>query len=240
MNKLIVALDFPSERRALDLVRALQGQVGLFKVGLQLFIAAGPQVVAKIREEGGEVFLDLKFFDIPNTVSRAALEAARLRVRMLTFHALGGGRMLREARETLLQHSLTEGWPLPKLLGVTVLTSMDQAALTSVGVDRDLDAMVVGLARVVREAGLDGVVCSPRELSLLKRQGLDPLVFVTPGIRPGDASADDQVRTLTAAQAIAAGADYLVVGRPITQADNPERAASQLLAEIRRARMEHS
>ncbi len=238
MDRLIVALDFPSEHRALDLVRKLKGTANFFKVGLQLYTSVGPDIVRKIKAEGGKVFLDLKFLDIPNTVSRAALEAARLGVNMLTFHALGGNGMLRAARDTLQDMSETEGWPMPKLLGVTVLTSMDQQTLTSVGIDRPLPAMVVHLARISRSAGFQGIVCSPMELRLLRESGIDGMTFVTPGIRADQAQADDQARSMSAAEAIREGADYLVVGRPITQADEPDKAALHFVEEIQRARLE--
>ncbi len=238
MDRLIVALDFPSEHRALDLVRKLKGTANFFKVGLQLYTSVGPDIVRKIKAEGGKVFLDLKFLDIPNTVSRAALEAARLGVNMLTFHALGGNGMLRAARDTLQDMSETEGWPMPKLLGVTVLTSMDQQTLTSVGIDRPLPAMVVHLARISRGAGFQGIVCSPMELRLLRESGIDGMTFVTPGIRADQAQADDQARSMSAAEAIREGADYLVVGRPITQADEPDKAALHFVEEIQRARLE--
>lgn len=238
MDRLIVALDFPSEHRALNLVRNLKGTANFFKVGLQLFTSVGPEIVRKIKAEGGKVFLDLKFLDIPNTVSRAALEAARLGVHMLTFHALGGQAMLASARETLEDMSQTEGWPIPKLLGVTVLTSMDQQALGSVGIDRPLPSMVVHLARVARASGFNGIVCSPQELRLLRESGIAGMTFVTPGIRADQAPADDQARSMTAAEAIREGADYLVVGRPITQADEPDKAALHFVEEIQRARLE--
>jgi len=238
MDRLVVALDFPSEHRALNLVRNLKGTANFFKVGLQLYTAAGPEIVRKIKAEGGKVFLDLKFFDIPNTVSRAALEAARLGVHMLTFHALGGQAMLTAARETLEDMSQTEGWPIPKLLGVTVLTSMDQQTLASIGIDRPLPAMVTHLARVARSSGFHGIVCSPLELRLLRESGIAGMIFVTPGIRADQTPVDDQARTMSAGEAIREGADYLVIGRPITHADEPDKVALHFVEEIQRARLE--
>jgi len=240
MASLIVALDFPNEKSALDLVDQLHGRVGFYKVGLQLFTACGPDIVRKIRSRGGRIFLDLKFLDIPNTVAQAALEAARLGVDMMTFHALGGEATLRAAGELLARRSAEEGWKTPKLLGVTILTSMDQAALAAIGIDRPLDAMVLHLARIVQSAGFHGIVCSPQELGRLRSSGLTKLLFVTPGIRAAASAADDQARAATAAQAVRDGADYLVVGRPITQAVNPSAAAEQILREIQEVRMERA
>jgi orotidine-5'-phosphate decarboxylase len=238
MNTLIVALDFASEKRALELVKTLEGLPASFKVGLQLFTAAGPSIVRQIQNLGAEVFLDLKFYDIPNTVSQAALEAARLGARMMTFHALGGDAMLRTARETLEAASAKEGWNVPTMLGVTVLTSMDQAALASVGIDRPIQSMVCHLAGIVQAAGLHGIVCSPHEVASLRNSGFSRLAFVTPGIRPQQARQDDQARAATARYAISGGADHLVVGRPITQAENPRHVAEQLIQEIDGARTE--
>lgn len=238
MHSLIVALDFPSEKRALELVRTLEGLPASFKVGLQLYTAAGPSIVREIQRLGAEVFLDLKFFDIPNTVSQAALEAARIGARMMTFHALGGESMLGKARETLETASAREGWELPTMLGVTVLTSMDQAALASVGIDRPLESLVRHLAGIAQAAGLQGIVCSPHEVRNLRDSGFDGLVFVTPGIRPGSSSQDDQARAATARYAVANGSQHLVVGRPISQAEHPRQVAEQLIQEINEARTE--
>jgi orotidine-5'-phosphate decarboxylase len=240
MANLIVALDFPNEKRALELVGALDGLVDFYKVGLQLFTASGPEIVRKIRGLGARVFLDLKFLDIPNTVAQAALEGARLGADMMTFHALGGERTLRAASDLLRERSQQEAWQIPKLLGVTVLTSMDQASLSAIGIDRPLDAVVLHLARIVQRSGFDGVVCSPQEVRQLRDSGLTDLLLVTPGIRAAQSGADDQARAATAGQAVRDGADYLVVGRPITQAEDPIAAAGQILQEIEDARMERA
>jgi orotidine-5'-phosphate decarboxylase len=240
MDRLIVALDVPQEEAALELVRKLRSRVTFFKVGLQLYTAAGPGIVQRIRELGADVFLDLKFFDIPNTVSHAALEGARLGARMMTLHTLGGETMMRKTAETLQEHSAREGWPAPLLLGVTILTSMDQAALESVGIEHQLDFMVLHLARLAAGAGLGGIVCSANELVTLRDTGLRDIVFVTPGIRPEKASRDDQARPATPGYAIRNGAGYLVVGRPITQAEDPLGAAGQILKEIEQAETEHA
>lgn len=235
-SPLIVALDLSSEERALHLVEALKNYVAYFKVGLQLFTSLGPRIVVKIIEAEGRVFLDLKLHDIPNTVANAALSAAQLGVHMITLHALGGGRMMSGARELLEKHFPEAS--RPKLLGVTILTSIDQTQLWDVGFDRLLDDEVLRLAHSIDDAGLDGIVASPRELGILKKGQLKrELLLVTPGIRPPEAPPDDQARTMTASEAIQNGADFLVVGRPITQASDPAAAARALLEEIQRVRM---
>lgn len=231
-KRLIVALDVSTQEKAIELVHTLKGQVGYFKIGLQLFTAAGPSIVQEILQEGVQVFLDLKLHDIPNTVTQAALEAARLGIHMLTLHTLGGETMMKQTRETLQESSLKEGWPRPRLLGVTLLTSMDQPMLSSLGMDRPLDQQVSHLARSAQEAGLDGIVSSPRELPLLRQERPEGFLLVTPGIRSGKAKNDDQRRTMTASEALAAGADYLVVGRPIVQSQDPVQAVQTLLGEI--------
>ncbi|MDA2927933.1 orotidine-5'-phosphate decarboxylase [Acidobacteria bacterium AH-259-G07] len=231
-ERLIVALDVPTQERATKLVRALKDHAGYFKVGLQLFTAAGPAVIRKILQEETKVFLDLKLHDIPNTAAQAAVEAARLGVHMMTLHTLGGEAMMRQTRETLQESSQREGWPIPKLLGVTILTSMDQTTLSSVGIEHPIDAEVLRLAKSAQRAALDGIVSSPHELGLFRQVGLHGLLFVTPGIRSSTSAGDDQVRTMTASQALAEGADYLIVGRPIIRAPDPVRAARAILEEI--------
>ncbi|HLV01950.1 MAG TPA: orotidine-5'-phosphate decarboxylase [Acidobacteriota bacterium] len=237
-DRLIVALDVPGPNQALSLVDQLKSHVGYFKVGLQLFCGNGPSIVTRILDRGGRVFLDLKLHDIPNTVSKAIQEIAQLGVHMLTLHAQGGPDMLRKARETVLEKSERSGLPPPLLLGVTVLTSLDQAGIEHIGYQRPLDDLVVRLARLSKDSGLDGIVCSPHELELLKKSGVgEELSLVTPGIRPENAPADDQRRTLPASRAIEQGASYLVVGRPITTAPDPASAARFILDEIDRARI---
>lgn len=231
-KQLIVALDVSTQEEAVELVRTLKDQISWFKIGLQLFIAAGPSVVQNILREGVQIFLDLKLHDIPNTVTRAALEAARLGAHMMTLHTLGGDAMMKQTREALQEHSLREGWPCPKLLGVTILTSIDQETLASLGVSHPLDQEVLHLARSAQQAGMDGVVCSPRELPLLDQERQEGFLLVTPGIRSGDGKSDDQRRTMSASEAFAAGADYLVVGRPIVQSREPVQAVETLLGEI--------
>ena len=231
-KRLILALDVSAQEEAIELVRKVKDQVAYFKVGLQLFTAAGPTIIKKILQEGAEVFLDLKFHDIPNTVTQAAVEAGRLGVSMMTLHSLGGEVMMRQTRETLQEYSRREGWPCPKLLAVTILTSIDPKALLSLGIDHPLDQEVLQLAKSAQAAGMDGIVSSPRELRLLREAGLEGVLFVTPGIRSAEAGTDDQRRTMTASEALQEGADYLVVGRPITQSPDPVQAAQTLLEEI--------
>lgn len=231
-QRLIFALDVDDFDQAQSWVSLLKDNVGVFKVGKQLFTRCGPQVVQMIREQGAEVFLDLKYHDIPNTVAKAMIEACRLGVKIVNVHALGGGDMMRTAvREVTAfcqQHKLAR----PQLLAVTILTSSDQATLAEIGIDRPVDEMVVRLARLSRDAGFDGVVASPREAALIRDACGSDFAIVTPGVRPAFAAADDQKRITTPADAIAAGATALVVGRPISAAADPLKAAGLILDEI--------
>jgi len=231
-TEIIVALDTASGGRALDLVRSLRGQISIFKVGLELYTATGPSIVREIKGLGAEVFLDLKFHDIPNTVARAAAEAARMGVAMLDVHLSGGAAMIRRAVDEVEATCTLNQIRRPALLGITVLTSLGDESLPPLGIHRTAQEQVLALAALGQEAGLDGVVASPRELqSLRSRLGSD-FVLVTPGIRPEGAPVDDQVRTLTPREAVEAGADYLVIGRPITGADSPAAAARDILRSI--------
>ena len=230
--RLIVALDTPSRDRALDMVKALRGQVSIFKVGLELYTAAGPSIVKEIRSLGVEVFLDLKFHDIPNTVARAAAEAARLGVALLDLHLSGGTAMIRRAVDEVDAVCNLHGLRRPALLGITVLTSLGAEELSEIGVSRSPEAQVLSLAALGKEAGLDGVVASPRELTALRAKFGAGFLLVTPGVRPEGSPADDQVRTLTPREAVEGGADYLVVGRPITGAPDPASAAGNILRSI--------
>jgi orotidine-5'-phosphate decarboxylase len=226
--ELIVALDVGALDAAAVLVEQLYPTVTLFKVGLQLFTAEGPRAVERVRQRGGEVFLDLKLHDIPNTVAGAVREAARLGAVMCTLHASGGRAMLQTAQEAVA----ASGSPM-RLLAVTVLTSLDSRGLEEVaGSTLDLSAQVVRLASLAREAGLDGVVASPHEIGPL-RAALGPSMrLVIPGIRPAWASAEDQRRVMTPQEAALAGADYLVIGRPITAAADPAQATRRILDEL--------
>ncbi|MBI2160544.1 MAG: orotidine-5'-phosphate decarboxylase [Candidatus Rokubacteria bacterium] len=245
-DRLLVALDVEGLGEAEALLGRLEGTLTGCKIGSQLFTAAGPAAVEAARKRGFRVFLDLKFHDIPNTVAGAVREATRLGVFMLNVHASGGLAMMRAAAETAGKAAQDFGVPRPLCLGVTVLTSLDRRALhREVGVVANLDAHVLHLAERAREAGLDGCVASPREIRLLRIAMGRRWVIVTPGIRPAasaeegsrpprDSSgrSDDQVRVATPRQALAAGADYLVVGRPITAAADPAAAAAAILTEL--------
>jgi len=232
-DRLLVALDVESLRDAEALLGRLDGVVTGCKIGSQLFTAAGPAAVESARKRGFRVFLDLKFHDIPTTVAGAVREAARLGVAMLNVHASGGVAMMRAAAEAAAKAAADFAVPRPLILGVTVLTSLDRGTLArEVGVSASVDAHVLHLADRAREAGLDGCVASPREVRAL-RLALGPQwVIVTPGIRIPAAGADDQTRVATPRQARDAGADYVVVGRPITVAPDPAAAAAEILRQI--------
>ncbi len=238
VDRLIFALDVDDFAEARRWVRELHRQVGVFKVGKQLFTRSGPEVVKMIRDEGGEVFLDLKYHDIPNTVAMAGVEACRLGVKMFNVHALGGGEMMvaaaREARAYCEQH----GQPLPLLLAVTILTSSTDATLREVGIERPVQEMVPRLAQLTQASGFGGVVASPLEVGLIRAACGPDFRIVTPGVRPAFAAANDQKRVMTPGEAIRAGADYLVIGRPISAAKEPAVAAGLILDEIAAAMAE--
>ncbi len=226
-RRLIVALDVPTAGEALALVDRLEGRCTWFKVGLELYIAAGPSIVEKLVDRGHSVFLDLKLHDIPNTVASAVRATASLGVRMLTIHAAGGPAMLAAAREAAAGIATP-----PQLLAVTVLTSMDQAQVTAVGVPRSPQEQVALLAKMGQEAGINGFVCSSQEVAAMRRLIGPAGVLVIPGIRPAGADLGDQQRVATPAQALREGASYLVVGRPITRAHDPAQAAAAILEEM--------
>lgn len=231
-KRLVFALDVDDLALAERWVERLRDRVGLFKVGKQLFTRCGPEVVRRIRGLGGEVFLDLKFHDIPHTVAMAGVEAARLGVRIFNVHALGGPEMMRTTAQAL-DRVFPPGHPeRPLLLAVTILTSSTDATLAEIGLDRPVREMVPRLAALAQQAGLDGVVASPNEVGLIREACGADFVVLTPGVRPATASLDDQKRVMTPGDAIRAGADYLVVGRPIAQADDPEAAAAAIVAEM--------
>ena len=229
-RRLIVALDVPTADAALALVDRLEGRCTWFKVGLELYVAAGPGIVEKLVDRGHSVFLDLKLHDIPNTVAAAVRATASLGVHMLTIHAAGGPAMLAAACEAVAGIAAP-----PQLLAVTVLTSMDQAQVTAVGVPRSPQEQVTLLAKMGLEAGIDGYVCSPQEVAALRTLTGPSGVLVIPGIRPAGADRGDQQRVATPAQALREGASYLVVGRPITQAHDPAQAAEAILEEMSQA-----
>ena len=244
---LIVALDVDTEKKALELIEVLKGEVKIFKVGSELFTSAGPGIIRKIRNKGGiredkgkigggkgcEIFLDLKFHDIPNTVAKAAAAATRLEPFMLNVHTLGGYDMMKRAAEAVRDEAARHKISKPKLIGVTVLTSMDENGLKKVGINDNIKSQVLRLAALAKEAGLDGVVASPVEAKYLRDALGSGFLIVTPGVRPGWwAAKDDQERIATPKEAIASGADYIVVGRPIIEADDPLEAARKILEEI--------
>ncbi len=223
-TRIIVALDLPGRAAALDMVCALSPHPGLFKVGLQLFIAAGPDIVRAVRDLGGRVFLDLKLHDIPNTVSRAVESASLLGAEMATIHLHGGRAMIEAAVKAAPAEML--------LLGVTVLTSADESALREIGVAGTVEEQVMRLAQIGVDGGLRGLVASPRELQPLRRTHGSEIKIVTPGIRPRGANPNDQKRSLTPREALEAGADYLVIGRPITAAPDPRAALDRIVADV--------
>ena len=231
-NPIIVALDVPTAEAALKLAEQLAPVSGGFKIGSELFMRAGPDIVRRIRERGALVFLDLKFHDIPNTVARAVASATRLDVQMLTIHTGGGLEMMRAAEASAQQTAKTNGRAAPLVLGVTVLTSSNGTTLAEIGCEPDVVAQVERLARLAVKAGLRGLVCSPLEIVALRKILPAQVQLVTPGIRTGAEKADDQKRTLTPREAIQAGANWLVIGRPIYAAENPRAAAEKILESL--------
>lgn len=221
--KIVVALDYADAQSALNLVNQLDPSICRLKVGKELFTAAGPQLVEQLVAKNFGVFLDLKFHDIPTTVSKACEAASRLGVWMLNVHASGGAEMMHAAKEGVARSGHT-----PLLIAVTVLTSMNQESLSQIGVTGDLQGHVLHLATLTKDAGLDGVVCSAQEAGLLRAHLGQNFCLVTPGIRPATASLDDQSRVVTPVQALSMGASYLVIGRPITKADDPLRALQEI------------
>ncbi len=223
MTRIITALDFNQPDKALAFAERVDPSLTRLKIGKQLFTLAGPALVESLQQSGFDVFLDLKFHDIPNTVASAVAAAASLGVWMLNVHASGGPRMLDAARQAVPINAVGEGM---QLIGVTVLTSMDDAELQAVGVNTTTEEQVRLLATLSMNCGLDGVVCSPLEVPLIRAIGKRNFLTITPGIRPameGDAVQDDQRRVMTPADAVAAGSDFLVIGRPITRAEDPQR-----------------
>ena len=242
-NPIIFALDVGNWTEAERLVDGLRELVWGFKIGKELFTWMGPKVVEMVQERGGKVFLDLKYHDIPSTVAKAAAMATRLRVSMFNLHALGGMEMMRAAVEASHETAQKEGQPPPTILGVTVLTSLQTRDLRTVGITLPVEKEVVQLASLAQQAGLDGVVASPLEIKPLREACGRDMVIVTPGVRPDKGRRlakgpppDDQARVMTPAEAIKAGADYLVIGRPIREAADPLKAAQEILQEIRSVR----
>jgi len=233
-HRLIFALDVESFAESEELVKLLAKEVGVFKVGKQLFLHSGPEVVRMIHRHGGDVFLDLKFHDIPHTVAKAGAEAARLGVRFFDLHASGSFEMMERTHAEVVRVCRREGIRRPKILAVTVLTSLGKSDLRRVGIEPDVEHQVVRLARLAKRAGMDGVVASPLEIGRIRRECGRSLLIVTPGVRPPSDTRDDQKRVMTPHEAMRAGADYLVIGRPIRDAKDPLAAAREVVADMAR------
>lgn len=233
MDQLLVALDVDTVAEARALADRLRGIAGGFKIGSRLFTSEGPAIVEELAGRGDRVFLDLKFHDIPNTAAGAVAAATRLGVWMMTVHASGGGAMMRAAREAASQEAARASRPAPLVIAVTMLTSLDQQTLTDIGMTDGMAAQVGRLAALTEASGLDGVVASPHEIDIIRRRCGRQFVIVTPGIRNATDVKGDQSRTMTAPEALAAGATYLVVGRPIIAAKDPRAAAERIVSECR-------
>lgn len=232
-DKLIVALDVENAKAAERLVAELGDIVGAFKVGLQLFTSEGPAFVRNLTEKGHRIFLDLKFHDIPNTVAKASVEAAKLGVWMFNVHTSGGSEMMRRAAAEVAEYTESVNAVKPLMIGVTVLTSSGQTTLDEIGVTATIDDQVVSLARLASTSGLDGVVASPLESAAIRSAvGDSNFCIVTPGIRPQSGTLDDQNRVSTPGSAVVSGSDFLVIGRPITSATDPRTAAVSIVGEI--------
>ncbi|GFO61051.1 orotidine 5'-phosphate decarboxylase [Geomonas silvestris] len=232
IKKIIFAMDVSEFTDVQFWAETLSEHVGMFKIGKQLYTACGPAAVRMIQKFGGEVFLDLKYHDIPNTVSKAVLEAANLGVQLVDVHALGGLEMMSTTMEALDKQFGGGCTPRPKVLAITVLTSSNEETLRAIGIDHSVPEMVVRLAKLAKQAGVDGVVASPQEVGLIREACGDDFLIVTPGVRPSFAAANDQKRIMTPADAVKAGANYLVIGRPIGDAENPVEAAKLIVDEI--------
>ena len=228
-SRIVVALDFPSADKALALAEQLDPKACRVKVGKELFTRSGPETVRKLVDQGFDVFLDLKYHDIPNTVAHACAAAADLGVWMVNVHASGGRKMMEAARAALT------GDDAPLLIAVTVLTSMDQRDLVELGVDVSPAEQVLRLAKLAESSGMDGVVCSPKEITLLRKEISNEFKLVTPGIRPAGSATGDQKRIMTPSQAVDLGSDWLVIGRPITAAEDPLAALSAINQELEKA-----
>jgi len=231
-ERLVVALDVDSLPQAEDVVRRLGREVGVYKIGKQLFLHSGPEVVRMVHRHGGQVFLDLKFHDIPNTVAKAGIEAARLGVKFFDVHASGSQEMMERTLTEVTRVCRREGLRRPKILAVTVLTSLGKSDLRRVGVADEVEHQVVRLARLANRCGMDGVVASPLEIARIRRACGRGFLIVTPGVRPPSAERDDQKRVMTPGEAMAAGADYLVVGRPILNATDPLPVVRDIVADM--------
>ncbi|MCX5665741.1 MAG: orotidine-5'-phosphate decarboxylase [Candidatus Omnitrophica bacterium] len=232
-ERLIVALDVDTKEKALGLVEKLKAEVKIFKIGSELFTSCGPDIVAAIKAKGCGIFLDLKFHDIPNTVAKSAIAATRLGVTILNVHALGGYDMMKKCIEAVALEAKALKITKPHVIAVTVLTSMDENSLKKIGINDNMEKQVLKLAKLAKDASLDGVVASPSEVKLIRRELGEEFIIVTPGVRPGWAAADDQKRIATPKEAVLNGATYIVVGRPIVEASDPMAATKKILEEIK-------
>jgi orotidine-5'-phosphate decarboxylase len=232
-EKIILALDMSSADEARKTIETFRDEVGAFKIGLQLFTAAGASFVREMTSAGIKIFLDLKFHDIPNTVAGAAAEAARMSVWMFNVHALGGSEMMRAAVKRVSEVCQAENLARPRIIAVTVLTSSTAETLKEVGIAAEAREQVLKLAQLASECGLDGVVASPQETVLIRENIANrDFLIVTPGVRPEFATNDDQKRVMTPAQAVSAGSDHLVIGRPVLKADDPIAAVRKIIREM--------
>lgn len=234
-ERIILALDVSDFDEAVDIVQKFKDEVDIFKVGNELFTSVGPRIVKQIHLMGKKVFLDLKFHDIPNTVSKAVLAAARLGVFIVNVHALGGLEMMKRAADSVREFSLKNNMERPRLIGVTILTSIDQQTLRDeLGVELRMSAQVKHLAGLAQQAGLDGVVAAPDDIEMIRSRFGTNFLIITPGIRPSWAAADDQKRTMTPAKAVSLGSDYLVIGRSILAQADPMDALRKIQDEVAR------
>ncbi|MEZ5347153.1 MAG: orotidine-5'-phosphate decarboxylase [Pyrinomonadaceae bacterium] len=234
-EKIIVALDVSTGQEAKSVISELKGEVGAFKIGLQLFTACGANLVREIVDGGTKIFLDVKLHDIPVTVAKASVEVARLGVWMFNIHASGGREMIERTVDLVSETCEREKLLKPKIIGVTVLTSSDKETLEETGIGKSVEDQVLSLARLSHNCGLDGVVASPNEVGLISRDiGGDDFLIVTPGVRLGEVENDDQKRVMTPGEAVSEGSDYLVIGRPILDAEDPRQRVSAIIENIER------
>jgi orotidine-5'-phosphate decarboxylase len=233
-QKIIIALDVKTGQDALTLVDKLD-EAKVFKVGLELFTAEGPALFDGLKARQKRLFLDLKLHDIPNTVAGAVSSGTRHGIQMMTLHAAGGREMMIRAREAAETGAQNTGMDRPLLLGVTILTSLKESQLAEIGMEADTEAQVLRLARLAQDAGMDGVVCSPWEIELIKQECGKDFLVVSPGIRPAWAAAQDQKRIMTPSQAVEKGADFIVIGRPVTQASSPSKAFAKIVNELEKS-----
>ena len=231
-EKIILALDVESFKEAEKFVVLLREDIGVFKVGKQLFTHCGPEIIEMINSHGGKAFLDLKYHDIPHTVARAVEEACKLKVFMLTLHATGGQEMMREAVDASIRMAQEHSFPPPLILAVTILTSLQQEDLADIGMNSPVEEAVLRLAELAKSAGVQGVVASAKEAALIRDTCGSNFVIVTPGIRPKGTASGDQKRTLTPKEALLAGSDYIVIGRPILKAKDPLKTAREIVEDI--------